>query len=345
MLPKVSIIVPVYNVERYLDRCMQSLLSQTLKEIEIILVDDGSPDNCPTMCDDYAKKDLRVKVIHKKNSGLGLSRNIGMKHATGDFIAFVDSDDYVDIRMYEKLIKVADKNKSDAVFCGIKKEIYSGKFIDISEVQKETTYEKEYLSDLMLDFVSGKPFEKKERPLQMSVWHAIYSKDLIFQNELEFKSERIIVSEDLPFQISFFKLAESITFIPDILYTYCYNSSSLSKKYDVDKFFKIKDLFYLLTDLLSYEDVNLYRCNRYLIGLARVFVFQISISKLKRNDKRNSIKRICEDIELQNSILNYRVKYLPYYARLYYILMKYRCVSLLIFLSKLQQVYVSIKSI
>ena len=100
MKPKVSIIVPVYNVEKYLVRCMESLLNQTLKEIEIILVDDGSPDNCPQMCDEYARRDSRVKVIHKSNAGLGYARNSGLDVAVGEYIAFVDSDDYVDTSMY-----------------------------------------------------------------------------------------------------------------------------------------------------------------------------------------------------------------------------------------------------
>lgn len=89
--PKVSIIVPIYNVEKYLDRCMESLLNQTLEDIEIIMVDDGSPDNCPKMCDEYAKKDARIKVVHKKNGGLADARNAGLDVATGKYVAFVDS--------------------------------------------------------------------------------------------------------------------------------------------------------------------------------------------------------------------------------------------------------------
>lgn len=115
--PKVSIIVPIYNVEKYLDRCVQSLIHQTLKNIEIILVDDGSPDNCPAMCDEYAKQDNRIKVVHKKNAGLGMARNSGIEVATGEFVAFVDSDDYVDTSMFELLYKEALKTQADAVFC------------------------------------------------------------------------------------------------------------------------------------------------------------------------------------------------------------------------------------
>ena len=88
-MPKISIIVPVYNVEQYINRCIDSLLGQTLKDIEIILVDDGSPDQCPQICDEYARKDSRIKVIHKKNNGLGYARNSGLELATGEYIALI----------------------------------------------------------------------------------------------------------------------------------------------------------------------------------------------------------------------------------------------------------------
>ena len=108
-MPKISIIVPIYNVEKYLDRCVRSLCNQTLQDIEIILVDDQSPDDCPRMCDEYAKQDSRIIVIHKKNGGLGYARNSGMKVATGEYVAFVDSDDYVDLDMFESMYNSAKK--------------------------------------------------------------------------------------------------------------------------------------------------------------------------------------------------------------------------------------------
>ena len=120
---KVSIILPIYNVEKYLDRCVDSLLNQTLKDIEIIMVDDGSPDNCPQMCDEYAKKDRRVKVVHKKNGGLGFARNSGLDIANGEYVAFVDSDDYVGLDMYKTLYDRAEVDKCDAVFCGFRTEV------------------------------------------------------------------------------------------------------------------------------------------------------------------------------------------------------------------------------
>ena len=104
MQPKVSVIVPCYGVEKYLDRCMESLVNQTLRDIEIIMVDDVSPDRVPEMCDEWANRDPRVKVIHKEvNGGLGYARNTGLDLAEGEYVAFIDSDDYVDKEMFERL--------------------------------------------------------------------------------------------------------------------------------------------------------------------------------------------------------------------------------------------------
>ena len=104
MNPMISVIVPIYNVEKYLARCVDSIVNQTYKNLEIILVDDGSPDRCPQMCDDYADKDSRNKVIHKKNGGLSDARNAGMAVATGEYISFIDSDDWIETSMFELLL-------------------------------------------------------------------------------------------------------------------------------------------------------------------------------------------------------------------------------------------------
>lgn len=107
----ISIIVPIYKVEKYLDECVASLVNQTYRDLEIILVDDGSPDRCPQMCDEWAKKDNRIKVVHKKNGGLSSARNAGLKVASGEYIGFVDSDDYVDTAMYQDLMRVMQKDE------------------------------------------------------------------------------------------------------------------------------------------------------------------------------------------------------------------------------------------
>ena len=109
----VSVILPIYNVELYLKECIESVIGQSYKDLEIILVDDGSTDQSPYICDEYAKIDRRIKVIHKKNGGLGYARNSGMKVATGEYVAFVDSDDYVDLDMFESMYNSAKKYDAD----------------------------------------------------------------------------------------------------------------------------------------------------------------------------------------------------------------------------------------
>jgi len=117
MQDKISVIIPIYNVEKYLHRCVDSVLSQTYTNMEIILVNDGSPDNCPQICDDYALKDKRVQVIHQKNAGVSAARNAGLNLAQGEWVTFIDSDDWVDPYMYEKMLQAAIETKKTIVFC------------------------------------------------------------------------------------------------------------------------------------------------------------------------------------------------------------------------------------
>lgn len=117
--PLISVIVPIYKVEAYLDRCVQSIVDQTYQNLEIILVDDGSPDNCPAMCDDWAEKDSRIKVVHKKNGGLSDARNAGMAVVAGELMGFIDSDDWISPDMYQLLYDNITANDSDISVCGV----------------------------------------------------------------------------------------------------------------------------------------------------------------------------------------------------------------------------------
>lgn len=125
--PLLSIIVPIYNVEEYLPECLNSIFAQTFTDYELILVDDGSPDNCPKMCDEAAAKDARVRVIHQKNGGLSAARNAGLDIARGEWIGFIDSDDYVAPEFYNVMLESAQKAEADMALCGIQKVSETGK--------------------------------------------------------------------------------------------------------------------------------------------------------------------------------------------------------------------------
>ena len=116
--PLVSVVLPIYNVEKYLDRCIISVVNQSYRELEIILIDDGSPDNCPAICENWVHKDPRIKVLHKQNSGLGFARNSGIELATGKYICFFDSDDYIEPDTIASCVDAAEQEKADIVCFG-----------------------------------------------------------------------------------------------------------------------------------------------------------------------------------------------------------------------------------
>lgn len=321
-LPTISVIVPVYNVEKYLDRCLVSLLNQTLKDIEIILVDDGSPDNCPQMCDDYAAKDCRVKVVHKKNAGLGFARNSGLEVATGKYVAFVDSDDFVDLSMYEKLLKTAENDGADIVYCGVNQQLDNGKIIKWRDYTEHTVFEKELVEKVAISFNGETEITRHDR-LFMSVWHSIYRKALIDENKLCFYSEREIVSEDLPFQVEICSKANVISFIPDCLYTYCYNGESLTHNFKlsmVSAFFKLRSLLHdffknnteasrLIDSDLFYERVRGY------ITLI-IFAKNLSIKEKIKSVKAISNSKVWAEIDMSFMYKKRTWKYMKQYELL-----------------------------
>lgn len=169
---KVSVIIPVYKVEQYLNKCVESVVNQTYKDLEIILVDDGSTDNCPKMCDEWAKKDERIKVVHKPNGGLSDARNKGIEIATGDFLCFVDSDDSINPQMVEILWKTLTKTDSDISMCSWKKvqdiNNPNNKVYD-NENFKIQTFENDEVFDLLYN---------KKVPLIMAAWAKLYKKEI-----------------------------------------------------------------------------------------------------------------------------------------------------------------------
>ncbi|MBR5279197.1 MAG: glycosyltransferase, partial [Clostridia bacterium] len=165
----ISVIVPVYKVEKYLNKCVESIVNQTYKNLEIILVDDGSPDNCPAMCDSWAEKDTRIKVVHKPNGGLSDARNAGMAVATGEYIAFVDSDDWAETDFIQRLYDSIIDNNSDISACGVKMV-----WEDNTESRNLTQN-----GDCVLDNTSAMEAVIKETAIKQPVWYKLYKSALI----------------------------------------------------------------------------------------------------------------------------------------------------------------------
>ena len=291
---KVSIIVPIYNVEKYLDRCLERLINQTLKEIEIILVNDKSPDNSLIICNNYAQKDSRIKVINKEeNEGLGFARNSGLNAATGEFVAFVDSDDYVDYNFYERLYEVA--NDVDIVYGSVKDVDATGNVIRVynNPLDNDCFCEKEV--NTVLYNMLGK--YNKDIYFSAAVWRAIYRRDLIVRNKIQFCSEREFISEDYIFHLDIIPKCKKIRIVNSTYYYYCVNNASLTRKYNPQRFTKIKALYNEIIrklgslDLLSEEAVQ--RCNYTFAGNVRVCIKQETQKPLLHALK--NIYTICQD--------------------------------------------------
>ena len=216
---KVSVIIPVYKVEKYLDRCMESVVRQTYKNLEIILVDDGSPDNCPQMCDEWAKKDNRIKIIHKKNSGQADARNQGMKISTGEYICFVDSDDYIDRTEIEKCINNAVRNSSDVVIISF--NIDNGNNI----IPIHFNLEKKYLNNEIIKEKLLSVFYTNKNQGLFGPCNKLYKAEFLNDNNLYFDMNDIRC-EDYWFNFKVFHYANVVTFIDECLYFYFQNSSS-----------------------------------------------------------------------------------------------------------------------
>ncbi len=210
---KISIIVPVYNVEKYLERCLDSLINQTLKDIEIICINDGSTDNSSEILKEYAKKDSRIIIINQNNQGISVARNNGMNKAKGKYIGFVDSDDWVDLDFFEKLYKAAEKHNAQMAVCSIIRlnEYRNKKYL---QLKNETVTDDFREKCVILDI-----------PQKSYVWNKLYLKEALDKHQINFKQG--VYYEDLYFvPVALEKLTKMVT-VPDTFYYYWKNKDSI----------------------------------------------------------------------------------------------------------------------
>ena len=321
--PKVSIIVPVYNVEEYLNQCVESLVHQTLKDIEIILVDDKSPDNSPQMCDEWSTKDSRIKVIHKEeNEGLGLACNTGLNHASGEFVAFCDSDDWVDEEMYESMLQNAKDNQADLVFTGLRRVDSNGKpFSFLAHRQTMEVYQgRDQINMLACDMIASDPKVRLERTIQMSAKVVLYSRGIIEKNKIRFISEREVMSEDLHFNLSALAYSNKVVVLPLLFYNYRCNPASITGVVRLNKFEGIKKLYsytLLECDRFGLGQEGIIRSQRMVIGYVRSFILQIMKSNYSSSQKHETYKAVVCDELIQELKMKYPICEMPFVHKLF----------------------------
>lgn len=209
---KISIIVPVYKVKSYLRKCLDSIVNQTYRNFEIILVDDGSPDNCGAICDEYAAKDERIKVIHKANGGVASARNAGLDMATGDYIGWVDSDDWVEPQMFETMLNSAQVHDADIVICS-RLESYPDHSFQMGWQQAELLNKEQAMALLVEDEL-----------VRSYLWDKLWKREL-FQ---DIRIPQLKVFEDMAVMYRLFMKAERVVCLPDVFYHYEHHDVGLT---------------------------------------------------------------------------------------------------------------------
>ena len=304
----ISVIIPVYNVDKYLPKCIDSIINQTYKNLEIILIDDGSTDSSPKICDEYMNKDSRIIVIHKDNGGLSSARNKGIEVAKGNLICFIDSDDYLELNMLEELKNNMDKYDSDIACCNfydIKNEVSS------LRIKKDTNIE--FVSSEKEKFIN---IQNEYSPLTYYAWNKLYKKELF--NNIKFPEGRLY--EYTYILCDIFEKATKISFTLKPLYNYVYRSSSLGNAFNLKHFDKIGSFNKKIEffDSKKYYDLS----NKEKKGKACELIRNLAKMKLNKIKNKEVYEKYYEELiktvkELKWNESNRRVKLFKLFKKHY----------------------------
>lgn len=306
--PLISVIIPIYNTAKYLDACIESVLSQTYKNVRIILVDDESPDEAPAMCDRWAEREEKIEVIHKHNEGLGLTRNAGLDAATGDYVCFLDSDDTLDCETFEACMEALDNRNADACFYGRKTGKADGTYSVNTNIPEKLVYEgDEVRREWATTYLGPLPDDKGPGYIQVSACCAMYRRSIIEEHNIRFMSERKCLSEDTFFNLEVCRYAQKVIIIPKEFYNYTYNGESLTKKYNPNKFNQLKDFYRLLmTYKEAYAEADAvdiripYQLYVYLRHIIEYEVKSYKLQEIKNTYRR--VNDICNDAFIRENI-------------------------------------------
>ena len=267
----ISVIVPVYNIEKYLPRCIDSILNQTYKNWEVIFINDGSTDNSLKILEEYKKRDERIKIIDKKNAGSGAARNDGLESSEGEYIAFLDSDDWYEKNFLEKLYNNLVENNSDVAMCNPKMT-----YNDMSKDKKINTY---FFNEIELNKTPEKILGILAMPV---VWNKLYKKDIIVKNRIRFPNYSFC--EDVEFLYKIFLYVNKVSKIEDDLYNYYQREDSATKKIKEEA---IKQVYKVLKNIERYIKSNFPDKLEFFYLYKIQFIYSISITLLTKisNDK------------------------------------------------------------
>ncbi len=314
-----SVIVPIYKVEKYVRKCIQSILDQSFFDYELILVDDGSPDCCPQICDEYAKKDKRVVVIHKKNGGLVSARNAGLEIARGKYICYVDGDDWIDSKLLEIVYKATKKYLPDMVIFNAVR-VFQDRTESLPRGLDEGIYDKKELEKRVYPRMLYDPEQSFCHEFIFPVsWNKIYKRELLQKHYC--KDERICMGEDSAFVYECLYYSEKIYFCEDVLYYYNQlNEESFIHRYDNNRFRNNKYLTeYVENNLGGKNSVLDFQINAFKAHWLIMAVFHEVKTK---QPLLQSVKHIRTEINKTKVLETVNVKGLPFVAKVFLTLLK-----------------------
>lgn len=320
--PLISIIVPVYNVEMYLSQCIDSVINQTYQNIEIIIVNDESPDNCLKIIEDYARKDNRIKYINQKNTGLSGARNAGVKLSSGEYLMFVDSDDWIDLDCLEQMLEYA--NNHDLVIAS-----YYREFINKTQIRKLNSagfHSSAFIQRRIVGLIGEELTDPSQADSLVTVWAKLYSSKIIKRNSIQFISTKEIgTSEDLLFNLEYLEYCKTSFVIDSPLYHYRrYNLNSFTSTNKKNLFFDWKNLFNRIHNLIAYkkEDFHIALNNR--IALS---IIGLGLNEMQNpngySDRIKNLKQILNDPLYDKAYKQLVLKYFPLHWKLFFAFAKY----------------------
>lgn len=336
--PKISVIVPIYCAERYLEQCVDSLLKQTLNGIEIILVDDGSPDRCGEMADRYAAQYPHIRTVHQQNAGLGAARNAGLAVAVGEYVAFLDSDDWVREELYHKLYEAAVQKNADIVVSG-HCDVANGKVVvakahPMAGTSLSSAHDIEQIRRRLygVDEADG-----TVEAFPMSACMSLYRRSMLAENDLQFPDG---ISEDTLFNLKAYRYAQCISFIPVV--DYCYRKEeqpSLTYTLTDSKYLAYRDFLVRLKNMADQENDEecRIRAKRTAIDTCRLYIGIVENARLSKREKVAYVRMFAQNQEIKECWSGYPVSRLPIQQRVFHMLIECGWYAMALLLSRIRQ--------
>lgn len=303
---KISIIIPIYNSEKYLARCIETVIGQTYKNLEIILVNDGSRDKSLNICKYYQSKDSRIVIIDKINEGVSVARNTGIDAATGKYIGFVDADDWIEPNMYESMLNNIEKYKCNIAFCNFTKDTKYSRYFKKINVNKNVLSKLDIINELIANMIGIEDILPKYHYVMGSIWRCLYNRDFLNKYNLKFRSG-ISIMEDLVFNIQALIFCDKVCIDHGYYYHYIKNKSSSLHTYNEKMWHDNVQVHNLLEQILHDADLDEYLRNRldsrYIAMAACAVGNEVYRGNAKLNQRIRVAKYIMNDSKLKE-VLN-----------------------------------------